>query len=1174
MDPLSYITPARVRVLLVPIGDITEKQFRSYVKKLRLAFEVRLVDVTPTLNKVFNPQAFPNGRVIYDFNLSLGDQESIFLHDFEPFRKTFIVIGLTNDPNVNYENLAQLSKHYKSSILHSVIVFDNPDVESDNDHIFVHTDRNIETIMCDITKLFLEDLSSYMASYQHITLRSPSSIGAPNDNKKINNQKKRISSGSIISLSLSDPSNNKISMSSANERRQSRIKGRQSKILGNLLLLAGQYTEALKELNDSVTLLNSSKDYLWLGSALEAITVCLVMLAYINNSYSFPSSLNFLVIGSNGNTVKNTPPPATPAGSPRPSTNNIVSSDQLMKICDLPELIYKITNKLIHYYELSYNDSEDCVPNLVYCESILRFLKFSTAIQLSGGFNHFAEDNIIKNIPLQSTKVQNFIENKEELFHFSKKIFKIQLRNMNILSQAKIYSSLSSIYGDMGLQRKRSFVIRALLVTLTSELVSNNVHRGYELHSLLNLILESYGVNKAAESFIEDLHSSNWSQLNKSIVLLSTMICERVCDFNNAVVLKSLLLTRYLNTLTDNEQIKILNEIKSISKNNDVAVHHFDPYLVRDIEVLKPNNAPKKQNKEDPKINKKDPFIYNPFAVVDKTSAAEVYLVQDEYVEFQISLQNPYAFQLNINSIEIPDFEVFKNHFIIPPKSNITITLLTKPLNHGKIDINQIKVKVFNFVAQNFKIARVQKSENFTKLKNGAKAKGDVLTVYRKNLTNNDISERVITKSLSLNITPPQPNLQLLSPPEQVILLEGGHKTISLKLKNNSSEPLSYIKFSIWDSTIEALKKVLNDKDLPVSEVYEIEYFILKKSLRILNPIDRLDPHEEIDLDLDISGKRGMERIKVFIDYGSKIVGDEIFIRTLEVPIAAVVSPSIELASCDIIPLTQKIDATENPIWEYLSKSGVSIDEYVLFLVDLRNTWNKFLTVEIEYESYAIKESILPLETKRILIPMKRIDISEEELLRGIPKLTKKQYILPKISKAEDDFQREAFWYREKILESLKGIWSFENTSISGNVEFRGIRLSQRMQSILRVDKVTIDISLKDIEFQLRGTYYKIKKDQFLTIKVQIMNNTTRDLKGVLRNIPLSSNYNSLDGRLLFNGALQVIVQEKIKPSEVYEFEIGVVILEKGEYEWGAVFEDLLSENQFIAKSPLKIKAV
>ena len=47
LDPLSFVAPARVKVLLVPLGRVCQSRFLSFVKRLQGENVVRLGDVSP-----------------------------------------------------------------------------------------------------------------------------------------------------------------------------------------------------------------------------------------------------------------------------------------------------------------------------------------------------------------------------------------------------------------------------------------------------------------------------------------------------------------------------------------------------------------------------------------------------------------------------------------------------------------------------------------------------------------------------------------------------------------------------------------------------------------------------------------------------------------------------------------------------------------------------------------------------------------------------------------------------------------------------------------------------------------------------------------------------------------------------------------------------------------------
>ena len=83
---------------MVPVGKWPRQEYLKALNKLKPHAEIRLVDVTPLPESTFNPQLFPHGRVLYSFLSKLVENSSMmFLHDFEPYRKVFVVIGLCND---------------------------------------------------------------------------------------------------------------------------------------------------------------------------------------------------------------------------------------------------------------------------------------------------------------------------------------------------------------------------------------------------------------------------------------------------------------------------------------------------------------------------------------------------------------------------------------------------------------------------------------------------------------------------------------------------------------------------------------------------------------------------------------------------------------------------------------------------------------------------------------------------------------------------------------------------------------------------------------------------------------------------------------------------------------------------------------------------------------------
>jgi hypothetical protein len=1163
MDGLSFAAPARVRTLVVPVGHLERAHFNGYAEQLRGSAEVRLVDVTRTRTQMFNPQRFPNGRVVYDITTSLDSQESLFLHDFEPFRKTFVVVGVTGDASGADEELQTLKRLHKSAILYCIVVFGQSG-ESHNERV-IFNGTNTETVMCDITRLFLDELTGYLASFQHITLRSPGTIGGNEKAAVMPVKNKRISSGSAIGLSLSgDLANTKISIKTANERRQSRIKGRQLKILGNLLLIAGQYADALREFQDALKLLKAGNDYLWLGSTLEGVAVAIIMLCFLDTPYQLTPSLANMLHSSATLNYSLTSPTSTPISSPRSS---MVSGSVDLERYTAPELIHQISTRMVHFYELSQNDPEDYVPKLVYCESILRFLKLMTVVNLGGGLNNNTLNHIVRGNPFIIND-DMYIFDKMDILKVSNKIMTVQFKSMDILSQTKIFGSLASIYGDLGFDRKKSFMLRTLFVCLIPQLKSQDSNTsGYDLHDMLNTLLSVYGVSSSTESNILDAFSPKWVQLQRSVIKLCMSVCEGIRDYETVICLKTLLLTRFVDSLTDNEQIKIFNEIQQISKEHSIAAPYFDPFVVRGINLVKLSNSPRKQKKIPTSITN-HPVLYNPYtkaAVVDTN-----YVVQGEFAEFLLDIQNPYAFPIAINDIKIPGLEIFRNHYTINPRSVSRINIITKPLKAGKLIIGSVELKICELKAQNFKIAKSEKCEVIQKLKPSNVSSPEILKAFQTNISENSILGRVQTDLFEVEVITAQPNLQILSNPEPLMLLEGGQQQLEIKLINNSDVSVNVFNCSIWDSTIDPLKKMLENKDQSAADIYECEYFLYKNSLKILTEIDQIKASEEVSLLVQVQGKRGISKIKLAIDYGHSDEAGIQFTRNLDIPITAIVHQSIDLADCDFVPLIQQVPPEKSSIGEYLSKSGGGLSDYVLALIDVRNVWNKAFTVDVENLGYEIHEFIVPMQTKRLVIPMKRMDLDYESL-DPIPSFSGKRYIRQKLSKLEEQFQKESFWYREELLKNLKGTWTCGDSS--GNIEFRGIRLTQKMISLLREDKIIVSANIEGPTTK-KGRYQCVTTGEFFCICVTIENRTKRPLRGSIRNVPSTTSYGSIGRKILYNGILQQSLDHSLQPGESWTSRLGAVVLERGDYEWGSIFDESDNEMQHITRTPLWIKAI
>ena len=66
-----------------------------------------------------------------------------------------------------------------------------------------------------------------------------------------------------------------------------------------------------------------------------------------------------------------------------------------------------------------------------------------------------------------------------------------------------------------------------------------------------------------------------------------------------------------------------------------------------------------------------------------------------------------------------------------------------------------------------------------------------------------------------------------------------------------------------------------------------------------------------------------------------------------------------------------------------------------------------------------------PHGSTSVMLPIRKIRLSEEQISRPIPTLSDRQFVVAKsnLSSVEQRTQRELFWYRETLLENVHASW-------------------------------------------------------------------------------------------------------------------------------------------------------
>lgn len=669
------------------------------------------------------------------------------------------------------------------------------------------------------------------------------------------------------------------------------------------------------------------------------------------------------------------------------------------------------------------------------------------------------------------------------------------------------------------------------------------------------------------------------------------------------------------------------------------AADYWDEFLVRGIEVVEINQTRVLVSHDRPELEvvetieakkEKNPFIYNPF--LKKTSAAaESLLVAQEEAFFRVTLQNLYDFDVVVEHIELFSvglpFECSPETTLIGPYRTQTILLSGTPQIAGSLSISGCTVKV--------KGCRERMFPTFTEpwsLKSDIK--GRHVGLAQNSRPSSTASDPVKSKiasprgptptALVLKVTGAQPKISLKSislPQSAINILQGETRTFTVSFQNTSRTiPMDLLLLSFNDSTASQLQSALASKDISPVELYELELASAHKQSFRWHRKDKdrdlvIKPGGEATFSIEVLGKPQLSHGTIQVDYGHlgiprTEIKDRFYTRQLVVPLTVTVNASIGLVRNDVVSLPSEYDwrnqqatielvgasfETEYPITA-LTQSYPSNDNSqspssseCLLLLDFRNSWPNTLTITIELQpSNTSTTPKPPTKTQsRTLSPgtIQRIPIFLPRLLLSnahdpIPSLnarTARQFVVSSTTSTPEAERamREAFWYREALLSQLHAAWEEESTGRSGEVELRGLRLTPRMISALKLEDLAISMAVSLAEphpgsastqvKQLNPAAFAVPTQTFLSIATTLHNRSLSPIHPLLRLQPSLANQPpsialDLGKRLLANGLLQRVV-DVIPPGAEVTVETGFVVLSSGKYEWGVTVEEVRSQS-------------
>jgi hypothetical protein len=1161
MDSLTFVTPANVRSLIVPVNELDQTDFEKILETLKRVKDVRAVDLTHNPGK-FNPQAYPQGHIYLNFVTRDEDEESLFLHDFEPYRKTTIVIGIAKwNDELNTDiirNLkSELKKKYPAPMSQFVMIFDCPiDFSCELSEVYAVNENtsNMETKICDLTSRFLSNFSTYASAYEHTTLRSPGNL-----NGTVSKPKRKITSSFELN---------------PEKVKQMSSKGRKQKLVANFYLMAGNLKSSLSEFCEAIFNLKAANDFLWLASALDGLAVCLFLLSSIGAPYQLPPFIHSLL--DSAKDIDHML--SSPMVSPRPSLqlntfsslNNLSNhtpeptSLSVVPLDVVESTIFACGKLSVAYYEQARHFGIDYVPQIVVSESLLRYASLLVLINTNGKFDL----NLIEEILYSSTIYNgNHVSKSFDLEYFNNLCFHVlnaEFKHLAPSQQLKFFYTLTFLYSRTNMNMKKCLMIKNFfdLVISSQHIISINRFEYQSLNNLLKEYCENYGIAIDSKTYIK--HPNH---IQKKILYQILHFCEKINHYEGYIYYSSIILSHFRSLLTESECISIHDKIKGYKVFINKSPEYWDSNFFLDFQFQTTVNQ----------------------------------IVEAEECNVNILIRNSFAFEIEIKDLELSTennfpLEVFATDkrqvdglnslptIYMRPFMEMVIPIIIIPKKNGKLVIDGIIASVDICKRQKF-------------VTNNRKAIPFLPKIKRKPINIVDTYETI--KTWEISVVYKQPLLKIVDiklTDKWLMLLDGEKKQFKVVLKNMTDTEINHLISKFKDSTTDKLTAELSNKLLQPNEIYEIEYqLLMKKPFKILNKhaLVQIKGNESFHLEVEITGKLGVNEAHLVLEYSHQKDTLSEFKRSLTIPVNLTVYPSVELAGCDIISLTTNTRISEqndNLCWKYLKSmkgQNFKLSNFCLLALDFVNMWSEEMEICIEYDTKATdpkdpKESynsageveegtfvtralLHSRKNIRVFIPLLRMDFEEEFLDRRIPSLRNKQFIVDKKTPvAEQTFINHAFWYKEEILKHLKATWKISSTATNsihsgkcGDIELRGFKFSSKMIEVLEVEKIGIQLKLLN-ENNEEVDLNAIESNKFYTIHVRLTNRNKYSIFGIIRHIPVCKDppY-TYEKKILINGVLQFSIEQSLDPGHHRNYDLGVVFIEKGEYEWGVLFDEI-----------------
>lgn len=789
------------------------------------------------------------------------------------------------------------------------------------------------------------------------------------------------------------------------------------------------------------------------------------------------------------------------------------------------EWMPELTSRIMGFYRLSFKSDSGHLLTLVDAENKIRVSNLLTSVERLG--KNFTPKEFLDKVDGRFQNNQPPVKgSSSRIVHISNILSEAIDSATSTISitdteRATIYAEAAGCLAKLGLSRKRAFVVTLLMDILVPALLQARklgaaemgIHPaagmlsgglvqpsdrkyGETVFIFLEQFVREYGVpartrlDEQSEGGSDHLRPYGSLVLKAEVLRRCINVCEAMADLQGVLDFSSSFLSiiapqepleetdpgfRCLMPREDQHRLvqnihRSLEAAKALAMHQTEAVFWYD-HLVhsvkydseragRDLTLRKNNPADDSQQRVSAR------FEHQAFGDRNK-GLTVVPLVAGEPSEFIVTLRNPFAFPLDVESIKLVSEKGVEIScppnlsYQIPP---CAVQPLRVPVVATVPDVHhlvKLRVKVRQCRERDFDVSVSRTTiQEVEKMKETGHSVAKATRPKEQSRPGTATTVRPVSRGTpvlpSVTVVPQQPSLAIRTNLVQntLSLLEG--ETKSFKVTIGHDEKDRPIKASILhmlgrNNTVDFLRVSRRSSNLP-SQIYELGQDIGRAEWksRDFKPSAQLDPYKTMAFTVDVLGVPGLSKGTVGVEYAAADQPPEIgnFFVTSKASedIAVTVQPSMTASHFSVLPGRAAGEHIEAKF------PNADLDDHFVLVFDFLNISDRELSVEAWYDDASMpKQRVLELTSRSdflkpnqassmaVLLPKIYLSYSND----AIPAAQDRQFVLTDVKQLSRE-ERMCFWYRQKLLQILKCQWR-DRSGRHGAVNCQALKLTPEM---------------------------------------------------------------------------------------------------------------------------------